>query len=537
MKVLYISNESSLGGAENSLIDMVKGMKKIGVCPIVIIPRKGIIEELLRNMEVKYYIVPFLNGYGKIGLSTKRDENDNFFNNYSAANELQDIIAKEKIQLVHINSSVSNVGAMAALIAKIPYVWHFREFLEEDFGQEFWDKELKCKLINSADKVITISVGVQDSYLKKYGVVSTQIYNGIDIDKYRIKDLDARLQIKDNEFIITGYISEGKGQWDAVRAVQLLVSEGVENIHLRLYGRGDIRYVWMLKRYISLNRLEKYIDIEEFCVDLSEVRKRCGYSLTTSRMEALGRCTIEAMLAGNIVIGADTGGTLELIGSKQNRGFLYKQGNYVDLADVMKRAIYLEAEKRKNILKEAQKYATEVFDLDSYCSKIITVYKDVLEKYTYNIEKEALLQKLNDRYDKLKLKNDVLQDSNNMVVGNICNPYDEITKKWNLLTAGGKSLGEKLFQKGIRTVAIYGMGNLGCRLFDEIYSSKVKIAYVVDKNSEYISEIVEVKKPEEDLGDVDMLIITVAAEESVLVNFYSSKYEFEVKGISELMNY
>lgn len=34
-------------------------------------------------------------------------------------------------------------------------------------------------------------------------------------------------------------------------------------------------------------------------------------------MEALGRSTIEAMLAGNIVIGADTGGTKELIGLEE----------------------------------------------------------------------------------------------------------------------------------------------------------------------------------------------------------------------------
>ena len=36
-------------------------------------------------------------------------------------------------------------------------------------------------------------------------------------------------------------------------------------------------------------------------------RKKVSYSITGSKMEALGRSTIEAMLAGNIVIGADTG--------------------------------------------------------------------------------------------------------------------------------------------------------------------------------------------------------------------------------------
>ena len=59
-------------------------------------------------------------------------------------------------------------------------------------------------------------------------------------------------------------------------------------------------------------------------------------------MEALGRVTLEAMLAVNMVIGTYTGGTLELIGENQERGYLYKQGNYRDLAKVMKELMSFE---------------------------------------------------------------------------------------------------------------------------------------------------------------------------------------------------
>ena len=47
---------------------------------------------------------------------------------------------KENISLIHINSSVSNVGAFADLMTGIPYAWRLREMLEEHFDCEFWDK-------------------------------------------------------------------------------------------------------------------------------------------------------------------------------------------------------------------------------------------------------------------------------------------------------------------------------------------------------------------------------------------------------------
>ena len=73
------------------------------------------------------------------------------------ARGLAGILKKEHVDLVHINTVYSYFGAYAARKVNIPYVWHIREFLEEDQGNEFYFPKYMYKLMNRADLVIAIS--------------------------------------------------------------------------------------------------------------------------------------------------------------------------------------------------------------------------------------------------------------------------------------------------------------------------------------------------------------------------------------------
>ena len=53
IRVMYVINESGLGGAEQSLLDMLTAIGS-RVSPVVIIPSGGMIEERLRQMAVTY---------------------------------------------------------------------------------------------------------------------------------------------------------------------------------------------------------------------------------------------------------------------------------------------------------------------------------------------------------------------------------------------------------------------------------------------------------------------------------------------------
>lgn len=537
LKVLYVNNSTTMGGAAQSLMDIISQCGKV-IQPVIVIPQKGIIEEYLTKLNVIHYIVPFTNGYSGIGTGSESDEDNNFFDNYRAALEVKKIAEEHNIQIIHTNSSTANVGAMAALMLGIPHIWHLRELMEEDFNSEFWDKELKCDLLKCANEIISISECVQRSYIEKYGVESVCIYNGLNIKRF-YKELDNSIENKVNNFVLVGAISAEKGQLDAIKAVKYLVETGSRGIKLYIVGTGNFQYVWLLKKYISQYNLESNIQISPFRSDLSKIRSQCLFSITTSKMEALGRVTIEAMLAGNVVIGADTGGTLEIIGKDAERGYLYEQGNYVSLADVMKRAM-MSGGKNIKMACEAQNYAVQTFDSQKYVSRLVDIYYTAINNSNANSKKKQtqkiVLNKINNRYrltaapimqvDAYLYKIDL---KNRNMVG--------ILSRWLENKRRGISIAKVLKSKGINSGAIYGMGILGCQLYDELINENFEVKYFIDRKKINTLGVVKAIKADEEFLQVDAIIVSVIMEETEIKQKIQEKSQIIAYSISEVLEW
>lgn len=499
-KVLYISSESSLGGGANqSLYDMLVELKKY-VNPIVIVPSLGDLESRLNDIDIKVYRVPLSRGYGKIGQHTLRDEERDFIINYRAAIEIKEIIEKESIELLHINSSICNAGAIAAILAGIPYVWHIREIPEEQFGCEFWDINFKKLLFKKTNKFITISICVQEAYLRKYAIESQMLYDGIDAKRF-VQNIGSP-KADNHAFLLAGRILEAKGQLDAIKAVKILKAKGIDNIQLYIVGDYSYRFEWCLKRYVNRYGLENNIYLIGFTKDLSSLRKMCTYAIVSSKFEALGRSTVEAMMAGNIVIGANTAGTLELIGSHKERGYIYIQGKPESLASAMLQAIY--ENKKMKIQEDAQNFALNTFNVEKYAIDIYNLYKNIwVENNAIDDEASCYLNK---RYAQC-LKSVFAAETKNFVKEEL---ISEIDKK---MTCGMKKIKLFLDSMNIKRVAIYGMGKLGCKLYDILEYLQVVVPYVIDRNSYFMSEIVKVFTPNNVVEEVDAVIITALDED------------------------
>lgn len=530
INVLYIINESALGGAAQSLLDMLESNTD-KIKATIIIPSGGIIEERIHQLRITYYIISFETDHRKIGIHSPREVDTAFFSSYKAALELQNIIRKEKIELIHTNSSVSNVGAFAALMAGIPHVWHIRELLEQDFDCEFLDKGLKIKLLHCADAVLSISDCVSEACAQKYGIKATRIYNGLNVNKFLDKECLSKRQ---NSFLLAGVLSPQKGQLDAINAVYELLKKGI-NVHLYLVGAGSEQYRWILKKTVKQYGLEAYVHILSFRRDLRKLRAMCKYSVTASRMEAFGRVTAEAMLAGCIVIGADTGGTAEIIGKDSNRGYLYKQGDYHDLARVMQ--YVMEQGERNRILQTtAQQYALKTFDSEQYIKRVIDIYNLVLKnEKNSDTNKMKLLESLENRYEALKpmcedqyMMNSPCNDKNQKLL--------EIMQRWLCIKLEGKSFEYVLIERHIHSIAIYGMGYLGCCFYDQLENSNVSIEYVLDRNRSYLKKVVKVLSLDEELPQVDAIIVTVLEGTEELCRIIKTKFNFRIITLLELLN-
>lgn len=376
MNVLFISHDTGLYGATNSMLDMVIELKKINVTPYIILPFRGILEKELKSNNIQYAIIPFSICIRKIGCNDFIGEISDEISNITAIKKIKEYIYKWGIDIIHSNIAEMNIGAIAARLTNKPHIWHLREFLEEDHGREFRNKYMMRYLINHADCTIAISNVIKNKYKKLYKKANIiKVWNGININKYAIN----KKKYFSNEafkLIICGAVAENKGQIDAIKAVEILVRKGI-NIKLYIAGDGGGTYVRYLKEYIKAKELEEYIVFCGFKSDLYDLRKDADIALVCSKSEAFGRVTIEAMLAENLVIGANTAGTYELIGDN-NYGYLYKQGNAIHLSKVIQQSLEnkdLSIEK----LKKAKSFALKNFSSSQYAKSIKKIYENVIK--------------------------------------------------------------------------------------------------------------------------------------------------------------
>ena len=100
--------------------------------------------------------------------------------NTLATLKYQNLFKKLNIDIVHMNTSWTYLAAQVAARMNIPYVWHIREFLEEDQNVCIWNREKGYRLIAQATCVIAISESIKQKYERLIPEANLiKIYNGI----------------------------------------------------------------------------------------------------------------------------------------------------------------------------------------------------------------------------------------------------------------------------------------------------------------------------------------------------------------------
>ena len=287
------------------------------------------------------------------------------------------LIKECDFDLIHVNTTYSYVGAVAALRTGIPFIWHLREFLEEDQGNTLWDRNIGNSLINKADRVIAIS----DSIYQKYsGTIDehrlVKIYNGIDADRFYLPHKE--ILVDDIvSFIMVGGFQEHKGQEEFANACVKLKKSGYKNFSVSFIGEGDQKVKERVRKIITENGLKKSTSFLGYQHDVESFLKKTDIMFVCARSEAFGRTTVEAMLAGNLVIGTNTAGTKELIRDGET-GFLYSLGNTDDLCEKMIYAITHREQSRK-IASKGREYMFRNMTAEINADKIYNLYKEILD--------------------------------------------------------------------------------------------------------------------------------------------------------------
>lgn len=368
--ILFIaSDNNNTSGAFLCMVDLCKGMISRGIKPLVVLPCYGNAEQMLKDSFIDYTYV-----WSKSGLvDIESDGNQHLpYMNFEAVSKIEKLILQHHIKLVHINSNHTYVGALAAQKTGVPYVWHIRENIREQ-GLRFNDEERRYELINKATKIITVSDYVGKCYPMLNVDKTVCIYDGVDTSKYYCeRDIMSSNTVR---ILMPGIMVPLKGQHQLVEAAKKLKDEGI-CFDISFVGSGDADYIKVLEEKVNEYKLNNSIHFFGRVNNLEEWYKNTDIVVVCSRSEAFGRVTVEAQLAGCIVIGANCGATPELI-TDGVTGFLYELDN-IEMLKCKIIEAYSDKKSTSEIAKKGQRKAMKLYDKSMNCDEIIKEYKKIL---------------------------------------------------------------------------------------------------------------------------------------------------------------
>lgn len=86
--------------------------------------------------------------------------------------------------------------------------------------------------------------------------------------------------------------------------------------------------------------------------------------------------------------------------------------------------------------------------------------------------------------------------------------YYNMLNEWLMIKQEGKSLEKYFTDNGYHVIAIYGMGEMGNRLFNELKGTSIKVKYAIDKEASSTYSEIEVLEIEDNLSEVDAVVVT-----------------------------
>lgn len=114
--------------------------------------------------------------------------------------------------------------------------------------------------------------------------------------------------------------------------------------------------------------------------------------------------------------------------------------------------------------------------------------------------------------------------------------YYQLLNQWLILKQEGKLLDKYFVDNGYKTVAIYGMGEMGNRLYDELKNSEeVQVKYAVDQNKASIYSELELLAMEDEMPEADVIVVTATFAFYEIEKELSEKVAFPIVSLEDIV--
>lgn len=370
VKVLFISHtsgEDSITGAERSMIDLMLGLRSMGVMVEALFPKDG----RSRRCCSENGITTYVGKYPMLWLIDPEKRNPighgarmvRFLAGLPRVVLLARIMHRSAPDIVHVNTSVNLVAGWAARRLKLPVVWHIREIPPGG-----WRGQLYARFIAKlASRVIAVSTEAAVGY-----PAAAIIPNGIDLPPvYPGRNDPQRATVG-----CIGYLSPRKGQIELVGMIAALRSRGVA-LDCVMAGseNTDRSYTAAVRRRVSESGLESSVRLVGFMNDPDDFYAQVDIlAFPSTAPEGLPRAVLEAMARSIPVVAYDLGGVTDLLG---DTGCRIRAGDPRAFLDAIER-LAVDRDLRRSVGEAERVRVAEMFSRQRCCEQVVAVYRSIV---------------------------------------------------------------------------------------------------------------------------------------------------------------
>jgi glycosyltransferase involved in cell wall biosynthesis len=320
--ILFVSHsENAKGGAEASLLELMKSAKRRGYQPFLAVPAEGELSQKARSLGIHYLATPYCR-WGTAGKDLEK------LADLNAASRIAQFISESNVGCVISNTLIVPWGALGAALANVPHVWIAREFFAHHRSYLFEHYEF----INVFSSVVIANSKSNSDYLRDVvGLkVAKNFHSYVELDDIKLSKEKSAPKI-----VCIGIIHPDKNQLEVIEAAaELKKQKKLGDVRVEFFGRHrDDGYFHTLQAAVAKNKLTQNIVFRGFVENPYLQIGENDILVQPSKHESLGRTITEAMKLGLICVGADIPGTSEAIGL--GGGNLYKSGDPHDLAKTL----------------------------------------------------------------------------------------------------------------------------------------------------------------------------------------------------------
>ncbi len=382
-KVLFLHIMSEIGGSDLSLLRLVEGLDKSKYSAVVALPADGPQVAKLKAAGARVEMVPaMLKPTSRKGLWYRVRYVLNF---PVGVWELFSLIRREQVAIVHTNTIHNLYGVVAARLAGVPHVWHFREIVWQS-GMlrhlELWmARHLTARIIVTSDPIAAM-YGPRE----KWPVHLVKVPNGVETDRYAPGDgsrVRKELNVGPDQALvgIVCRLDPWKGVESFLEAAAIAALREPTTVFAVVGGPiiGQESYEVTLHRKardLGIAERVRFTSWRYKPDDMPAVHRALDILVLASiEPEPFGLVVLEAMSTGKPVIATAHGGPLEIIEDGRS-GDLVPPGDTVAMADAIV-ALVQDHARRARVGALARERVMAHYSAEQYVAGVEAIYREL----------------------------------------------------------------------------------------------------------------------------------------------------------------